>query len=296
MLVLINKFFTVIHRLKNRLVIFLLIVALPSYTSAYTTFNAFFAGSYDGARSSCLAFANPLGGGCGGGNVWAGQTNFAAGSLCANGNSAFPWPQNVNCGLPPDEEPEYLFNYYYYPVYELGTAYDKNKNSCTVGNPIDPVTGVKKQKEPLINLNAAQPLVLDLFYNSSSMNKWTHSYSRRLIFSDTPTGNRFDLYNYGSANGFNPVAQPEQSSFLGGVVSDFGKKNTAPVNTGQIYLTKEEACTSGWGAYKNKLNYSWLHSSVAEYLPNAYLIIWSNRTMLYIRCLWWQCKNGTGYL
>jgi len=53
-------------------------------------------------------------------------------------------------------------SFFYFPVYKIGTSYYRNQNTCTVGNPIDPVTGSKKQKEPLIDLNATQPLVLNL--------------------------------------------------------------------------------------------------------------------------------------
>ena len=85
------------------------------------------------------------------------------------------------------------------------------------------------------------------------------------MFSEVSTGSRFDLNNYGSANGFNPVAQPEQALNLGGAIGVFGKKNTAPVDNGQIYLTKEDACTTGWGNYRKEFNYSWVSGSVAEY-------------------------------
>ena len=153
----------------------------------------------------------------------------------------------------------------YFPIYKIGDAYNKNKNTCTVGNPIDPATGTKIQREPLIYVNGVRPLALDLFYNSASLNKWTHTYNRRLTFSDVPTGKRFDLNNLGSANGLNPVAQAEQPSMLGGTVSAYGKLNTAPENTGRVYLTKEEACTTGWKQYRRNYNYSWIESSVAEY-------------------------------
>ena len=152
--------------------------------------------------------------------------------------------------------------YYYFPVYSLAEAYFKNQNSCTVGNPIDPVSGKKIHQESLIQLNATQPLNLELFYNSAGLDKWKHNYSRQLTFSSGPTGNRYDTN--GSANGFNPVAVAESSSFLGGEVTAFGKKNMAPEDTA-FYLTKEQACETGWSNFKVNYKYAWVNNSVAEY-------------------------------
>ncbi len=236
---------------------------LPLHAGAdNTTRSSYFVGSYEGARSSCEAFSASLNyGACAGGALWAGQTNWQGGSYCANGNANMSY-----CGQDPSEPVEWVFNHYYYPLYELADAYDKNQNKCnTIGNPIDPVTGEKTQEELLVELDSALPIELSLFYNSASLNRWSHNYNRRLLFSSEPTGSRFDLYDYGSANNYYPLAEPETPLLVGGMLTGYGKKNVAPVNTTNLYINKEEACEHGWGYQKGKYHYSWIDGSVAEY-------------------------------
>jgi YD repeat-containing protein len=149
---------------------------------------------------------------------------------------------------------------------------------CVVGNPIDLVTGNKRQKEPLIRLEAPHLIEFNLYFNSRRLEKWRHSYSRSLKVSTVqPTRYHFDV-----VDGLNPYALPVSS---GG----FGFDSTRRVFFGQVmvpvserpvtYSTPQSACEGGWGAQSLKYHYSWISGSVAEYVAGQCLIKDSNNRL-----------------
>lgn len=147
--------------------------------------------------------------------------------------------------------------------YSLATPLNNNQPNLCTGNPIDPVTGNKLQREQLIEINAVHPITFDLYYNSNRLEKWRHSFSRTLSFSSAPNGPRFDFN--GSAFGVDPVAQPESPSIFGGQITSYGAQYTPPESTNLItYPTVEKACSSGWINNKKYYHYSWIPTSVGE--------------------------------
>ena len=150
--------------------------------------------------------------------------------------------------------------------YTLASSLDNNQNTCPlVGNPVNPVTGNKFQRESIIQINALEPLNFDLIYNSERLEKWRHTFSRNLSFSSFPNGNRIDFN--GSPLGPDPVADLESPSFIGGELSSFGRKNTVPDFSLQydVFSTVEQACVTGWAQRRESYHYSWIDTSVAEY-------------------------------
>jgi RHS repeat-associated protein len=235
------------------LIFFILLITFKAYANE----EPYLADSHEGAVAACNAHVASLGyidNHCSYGLGWAASWN-----LCTSGT-----PYVTNCGEEPGTTPDRISIFYYYPLYTIGGSYYANNNSCTVGNPVDPVTGSKTQHESLVDIPASQSLVLDIYYNSSNLDKWKHSFSRRLTFSDVPTGSRYDT-GYGSAHDYNPSAEPEAPSFIGGsgLVATYGKKPIAPQS--ESYHSKQDACELGWGLFKYHFKYSWARASVAEY-------------------------------
>jgi RHS repeat-associated protein len=232
-----------------------LFVSIKAHAGSTWSSESYFTGSVAESKAACLAHALSLG--YTASHCIKVDGRVYGGNWCKSGT-----PELLYCGQEPGNI-DYIMVHYYYPKYTLSDYYDNNQGNMCVGNPIDPVSGSKIQKESLISTDGIQPIKLDLFYNSANLDKWKHSYSRSLSFSIIPTGNRYDT-GYADANGFNPVAEPESNSFLGGVSSAYGKKNLAPKDF-DSYLTKEEACVSGWSRFKDHYKFSWVNSSVAEY-------------------------------
>ena len=147
--------------------------------------------------------------------------------------------------------------------YALVGSLDNNQPNICTGNPIDPVTGNKLQREGLIEIDSIYPIKLDLFYNSNRLEKWRHTFNRTLSFSPQPNGSRLDFN--GAALGADPIAIPESPSFMGGVITHFGVQNKSPVSTHlTTYLSLEDACMSGWNNTKQHYHYSWISTSVGE--------------------------------
>ena len=157
------------------------------------------------------------------------------------------------------------YSYWTRELFTLAPPLDNNQPNICVGNPVDPVTGNKFQREKLIEIDSIHPIVFNLLYNSNRLEKWRHTYSRTLSFSSFPNGNRIDFN--GSPLGLDPVADLESPSFIGGEISNFGRKNTAPEFSLQydIFSTVEQACVTGWARRKESYHYSWIDTSVAEY-------------------------------
>ena len=232
-----------------------LILLLISFR-AHGQSEVYFVGGHEEAKSACdahVASLNYVDNYCPSGLGWAASWN-----LCTSGT-----PYERNCGEELGTFPDRVSIFYYYPLYVISDNYDKNNNVCTVGNPVDPVSGSKVQREPLINIAGNQSLIFDLYYNSANLDKWKHSYGRGLAFSKTPTGIRYDM-GYSDANGYNSIAKPETNSFLGSVSTYYGAKHIAPIDS-QSYLTKEGACQQGWYRFKDHYKFSWVNGSVAEY-------------------------------
>ena len=232
-----------------------LLVSVKAHGGSTWSSESFFTGSVAESEAACIAHALSLG--YTAGHCIKVDGRVYGGNWCKSGT-----PELLYCGQEPGSI-DYIMVHYYYPKYTLSDYYDNNQGNMCVGNPIDPVSGSKIQKELLISTDGIQPITLDLYYNSANLDKWKHSYSRSMSFSNIPSGNRYDM-GYSDANGFNPVLEPESNSFLGGVSSAYGKKNLAPKDS-YSYLTKEEACVTGWSRFKYHYKFSWVDSSVAEY-------------------------------
>ncbi|MBT8134294.1 MAG: hypothetical protein KJO03_07265, partial [Gammaproteobacteria bacterium] len=157
------------------------------------------------------------------------------------------------------------YAYYTKELYTIAPPLDNNQPNMCVGNPIDPVTGNKFQKEHLLELEAIQPITFALFYNSNRLEKWRHSYSRTMSFSSTPNGPRFDFN--GIPFGLDPVAQAESASGLGGEIINYGVRNPVPHFSMQysVFTSEEQACETGWPSQRGYYHYSWAPTSVAEY-------------------------------
>ncbi|HEB56777.1 MAG TPA: RHS repeat protein, partial [Gammaproteobacteria bacterium] len=152
-------------------------------------------------------------------------------------------------------------------AFRLGHPLDDTLQQCTVGNPIDPVTGNKIQYEPLIKIEAIQPIEFYLVYNSQRIEKWRHSYNRTLSFSASAAGKRIDFN--GAPFGSKPTAESESVSLLGGKSTYPGIYYAAPDKDLTVtYPSQKAACESGWINTKKFFHYSWVPGSVAEYRPD----------------------------
>ena len=245
--------------MKNTIgILCVFIFSLKVFAAGSYTSETYFSDSFEEAKSSCIAHALSLGyDGCGSNSAAYMAGVWSGGWWCANGQGGV-----YACGQETGNV-DFVFVHYYFPKYTLSDYYGNNHGNICVGNPINPVSGSKIQKESLISTEGIQPIMLDLYYNSANLDKWRHSYSRSIYFSNVPTGNRYDM-GYGDANGFNPIAEPESKPSLGGVSLVYGKKNLAPRDS-DSYLTKQEACEHGWSRFKYHYKYSWINGSVAEY-------------------------------
>ncbi|RLA20871.1 MAG: hypothetical protein DRQ62_10025, partial [Gammaproteobacteria bacterium] len=250
---------------------FCLFCVYSSSINAVTyVFNSSFNENVDAARSACDNFVDSLGytgvAGCALPGNDARKVNFVyTVNLCADG---YPGQSTYNCGHD-DTNFTRVSAYFYFPHYSLGDNLEENSKQCNkVGNPINPVTGDKFQVETLIYIDAVQPLIIDLIYNSSSLSKWSHSYNRRLTFSNLPTGTRYDTV--GSANGFYPTATPEISSNFGVTADDYGKQNALMLNSSKLrHFSKDAACEDGWSIFRRNYQYSWKSTAVAKYQITA---------------------------
>jgi len=148
-------------------------------------------------------------------------------------------------------------------AFSLAIPTNPNVPNMCVGNPVDPVTGNKHQKEQLIEIDSPHPITFDLYYNSNRLEKWRHSFTRTLSFSSYPNGPRIDFN--GAAFGTDPVVDPESPSFFGGEITSYGAiyaptEPSVPIT----YSSVEQACVSGWANKKRYYHYSWIPTSVAE--------------------------------
>ncbi len=146
---------------------------------------------------------------------------------------------------------------------------NNDTSSCSLaGNPINPSSGSKVQHEPLISLGSSFPLVFDLYYNSSSLDKWRHSYSRSILLTAQRNFPRYDFIN-GYPFGANPLADPESPGYLSGEAKSavYGKKANMPMTA--WYGTPDEACVVGWISYQSHVNYYWEDTSSASYSGNG---------------------------
>ena len=152
--------------------------------------------------------------------------------------------------------------------FALGLPIDDDTKSCPlVGNPINPSTGSKIHKVSLIGIESKYPLVYDLFYNSSRLERWRHSFSRSMKSSLTSETSRYDFN--GHPFGLNPIAKPESPGAFVVYKQDleYGKSTNMPLSA--WYSTPDDACTSGWSSYRGQVNYFWEDTSSASYAGNG---------------------------
>ncbi|MCW8955544.1 MAG: RHS domain-containing protein [Gammaproteobacteria bacterium] len=135
---------------------------------------------------------------------------------------------------------------------------DGNPQSCpAIGNPINPTTGNKFHKEPIVNINAIFPIDFNLYYNSMRIERWRHTYSRSININTALSRYNFNNIPYGT--------DPFQKSASPGGLTGFeaiGRKFSSDIVR---YYTPDAACMSGWNQYKLRLHYSWVGKAVAEY-------------------------------
>ena len=138
-------------------------------------------------------------------------------------------------------------------------------NNCTVGNPVDPVSGRKTQHEPIIVSNSKHALEFSLYYNSMGRVRWRHTYSRSVKYIDntiaetqissstasagTALPGTREIFDLDMANISQGGLDPLQPS----ISEDSVEKRTTIV--GPTYSTRQEACESGWGSFKNNYRY-----------------------------------------
>jgi len=78
------------------------------------------------------------------------------------------------------------YSYYTKELYTVVPTTSNNQPNMCTGNPIDPVTGNKLQREHLFEIEAIHPITFDLYYNSNRLEKWRHTFNRTLTFSSEP--------------------------------------------------------------------------------------------------------------
>lgn len=262
--------FTNLNRVRAMQYSLLIFFYAGNSSSITHDIESFSAGDVDAAHSACASYIASLG-----------YTGVAAcalpyndarladyvyvTNLCADG---YPGPDAYNCG---HDDTNYVLKsaYFYFPHYSMMDTYEEESYQCSnVGNPINPVTGSKRQTEALIAIDGVQPLSLDLIYNSASLVRWKHSYQRYLTFSSLPTGSRYDTI--GSAHGFYSTAVPETPSAFGGGISAHGKKSAVMLDTNPYrYLGKQQACEDGWSSFSRNYQFPWKNNAVASYQATA---------------------------
>jgi len=235
------------YGLRIFFLLWLLLFSSSSQADLYQGINNFL---FPDASSACLSFGSD-------GTIVGIEEAPLVGARCYfdTGNSIFVYWSPDRYGLFDDADYE-------------------DSNRC-VGNPVDLVTGNKRQKESLIRLEAPHPLVFNLYFNSRRLEKWRHSYSRSVKASTVqPKRFHFDV-----VDGLNPYALPVSP---GG----FGFDSTRRIAFGQVmvpaserpvvYSTPQTACENGWGQQSRKYHYTWISGSVAEYVAGKCLIKDSN--------------------
>jgi YD repeat-containing protein len=161
------------------------------------------------------------------------------------------WAEDIN-----NERHFHLFSYYY-PLY-----FGVFENSCPViveGNPVDPATGVKIEKETdYVSANGS--LQIDRYFTT-----------------------------LGSIDGFNNMGYGWRHNFTGringyGILSkyDYKGKRTS------LYNSPSEACESGWSSLKS--SYKLLYDSAALYINDRCEIKTNNQTVAYMRV--YNTRNG----
>jgi len=207
------------------------------------------AGYYESLSSACDALASQSGG-----------------EVC-DISGPEPWGtlQQGSCQIGDCDNFPRWHPHYTKELYTVMPSLDNNQPNICTGNPIDPVTGNKLQRENIVHIDAVYPIIFDLYYNSNRIEKWRHTYSRTLSFSSTPNGPRYDFT--GVALGLDPIAEAESPSFMGGEAKGYGVKYTAPQYSEQysVFATEEQACETGWINQRQNYHYSWAATSVAEY-------------------------------
>ena len=121
-----------------------LFVSIKAHAGSTWSSESYFTGSVAESKAACLAHALSLG--YTASHCIKVDGRVYGGNWCKSGT-----PELLYCGQEPGNI-DYIMVHYYYPKYTLSDYYDNNQGNMCVGNPIDPVSGSKIQKELLISL------------------------------------------------------------------------------------------------------------------------------------------------
>ncbi|MCG6938443.1 MAG: RHS domain-containing protein [Gammaproteobacteria bacterium] len=167
----------------------------------------------------------------------------------------------------------YLYNgldQYGYTVgvkWESYTLFDRLKSQnleCTVGNPIDPVSGSKLHKEEIINLNGINNISFVFYYDSMVAGGWSHEYDKTASYNYDGGSTKYNFNNTYILD----ADYVTQGQALNNVLPD-GEipKGKLPVSAGSSD-TPESAC-SNWINFKSNYSFSWIPSSSTHYIGNG---------------------------
>ncbi len=158
-----------------------------------------------------------------------------------------------------------------YETYALAEPLEDFAPEQCVGNPIDPVTGNKFQREPLVRLEGPVPLSFDLYYNSHRNEKWRHDFARSVSLLSEQQLPRYQFGDRKLCPGEGRLESP------GGIMGGYGaasggsgsiyaaQYNADTEDRIQAYSTREDACRYGWSRRRGRYHASWIAGSYAEY-------------------------------